>query len=537
MRVHEDKNLVFLGHAGFIYKTSQFLLLMDPWVDSNGAYFKSWFQFPCNHHIEKDLIKLLENDTRDKFIYISHNDKDHIDLSFLKKINKLQIQFLIPDFSKKIEMLSNLKDFCGIDMDKIYLFKDKSCIKIYNHTLKFYIQDSERESDSSIFIKSKGFNFLNSNDCKLHDRIPSIIKEEGSIDTLTMQFSGATWYPIVYRKFYGKNKYNKISIARKIHRFRVISNTIKNCGIKTYIPSAGPPCFLDPLLFNTNFEINNIFPDSKEISNFLNKNNNELNIINLFPGDILNFQDLEISKYFQENPFFKGLDPYDNKHAYLKKYQSLHIDKFKMNTITNNTELIKTFCKYLTKKLNLFEFTEEIDINLYFNIFKGETRTTIEINFKKKQINIVDKIPFKYFLVEIKEEYLDEYLKSNMNFHDFLLSFRQFMSRNPDQYDYLIDSFMCLEEFNLKSFNKKFNLLKEQEREKLEVEFKDKIYCIDRFCPHEGADLKYSLINEDGLLICPRHCWEFDLNNKGECRKINKFSINSSIVSTNENEL
>ena len=134
LRLHEDKNLVFLGHAGFIYKTSQFLLLMDPWVDSDGAYFKSWFQFPCNHHIEKDLIKLLENDTREKFIYISHNDKDHIDLSFLKKINKLQIKFLIPDFSKKIEMLSILKDFCAINIDKIHLFKDKSCLKIYDHS-------------------------------------------------------------------------------------------------------------------------------------------------------------------------------------------------------------------------------------------------------------------------------------------------------------------------------------------------------------------------------------------------------------------
>ena len=536
MRVLEDKKLIFLGHAGFIYKTAQFLLLMDPWVDSDGAYFKSWYQFPCNHHIEKDLINLLEKDTRDKFIYISHNDKDHMDLAFLKKINKLQIKFLIPDFSKKIEILSKLKNSCGINIDKIHLFKDNSYLKIHNHILKFYIIDSERESDSSILIKSNKFNFLNSNDCKLHDKIPAIIKEEGNIDILAMQFSGAAWHPIAYKNFYGENKYNKLSLTRKLNRFRTLSNTINNCKIRNYIPSAGPPCFLDPLLFNTNFEKNNIFPDSQEVSEFLNQNNKELNIINLNPGDILNFQDLKISKYFQENPCFKGLDPYENKHAYLKKYQSLHIAKFKINTIKKHKQLINKFCKELNDKLNSFDFNEEININLYFQILKVKTPTTIEVNFKKKLINIVDKLPNKYYLIEIKEEYLNEYLKSNLNFHDFLLSCRQNMSRNPDQYDYLIDSFICLDSVNLKKLKKKFNPLKEQISEKFQVEFQSKIYSIDRFCPHERADLKHSLINENGLLVCPRHCWEFDLNNKGKCTKVNKFSINASIVSTTENE-
>ena len=45
-------------------------------------------------------------------------------------------------------------------------------------------------------------------------------------------------------------------------------------------------------------------------------------------------------------------------------------------------------------------------------------------------------------------------------------------------------------------------------------------YEINRFCPHQGADLCNATITKQNLLICPRHGWEFDLNANG----INKSS-------------
>ena len=41
-------------------------------------------------------------------------------------------------------------------------------------------------------------------------------------------------------------------------------------------------------------------------------------------------------------------------------------------------------------------------------------------------------------------------------------------------------------------------------------------YEINRFCPHQGGDLKYALI-EGETLICPRHYWRFDLADGGKC--------------------
>ena len=42
------------------------------------------------------------------------------------------------------------------------------------------------------------------------------------------------------------------------------------------------------------------------------------------------------------------------------------------------------------------------------------------------------------------------------------------------------------------------------------------IFEIDRFCPHQGADLCNAKITPDNMLICPRHGWKFDLNKDGE---------------------
>ena len=41
-----------------------------------------------------------------------------------------------------------------------------------------------------------------------------------------------------------------------------------------------------------------------------------------------------------------------------------------------------------------------------------------------------------------------------------------------------------------------------------------KKYSIDRYCPHQGADLCSAQI-KDNKLICPRHGWIFDLDNLG----------------------
>lgn len=56
-----------------------------------------------------------------------------------------------------------------------------------------------------------------------------------------------------------------------------------------WLPSAGPPCFLDPTLFQLNFEPINIFPRAPEVIGFLKKRLKTMTLEtpNIMPGDIL----------------------------------------------------------------------------------------------------------------------------------------------------------------------------------------------------------------------------------------------------------
>ena len=56
------------------------------------------------------------------------------------------------------------------------------------------------------------------------------------------------------------------------------------------------------------------------------------------------------------------------------------------------------------------------------------------------------------------------------------------------------------------------------------------IFEINRFCPHNGADLCNAEINSDNHLVCPRHGWKFDLLNKG-IAKLSETTINSIKIS------
>ena len=52
-------------------------------------------------------------------------------------------------------------------------------------------------------------------------------------------------------------------------------------------------------------------------------------------------------------------------------------------------------------------------------------------------------------------------------------------------------------------------------------------FRIDRYCPHQKADLCKAEINDQNHLICPLHAWKFDLNNGGIDKKSN-LSLNST---------
>jgi len=78
--------ITILGHAGFCVETKESIVIIDPWLSKTGAYEASWFQYPKNHHMGDYVQELLSTSPKNKYIYISHEHKDHFDIDFLQSL-------------------------------------------------------------------------------------------------------------------------------------------------------------------------------------------------------------------------------------------------------------------------------------------------------------------------------------------------------------------------------------------------------------------------------------------------------------------
>jgi hypothetical protein len=89
-----------------------------------------------------------------------------------------------------------------------------------------------------------------------------LASEFGPIDVHMLQYSGAIWYPMVYdMPSRAKESFGSQKRQRQMDRAR---QYVAQVAATWVIPSAGPPCFLDPELRDLNDDHDdpaNIFPD------------------------------------------------------------------------------------------------------------------------------------------------------------------------------------------------------------------------------------------------------------------------------------
>ena len=99
---------------------------------------------------------------------------------------------------------------------------------------------------------------------------------------------------------------------------------------------------------------------------------------------------------------------------------------------------------------------------------------------------------------------------------DIALSLRASVQRKPDMLNTFVNIFLFSDPSNIRSG---FTTTLDVKDDRIVVinPKNGKNYEINRYCPHNGADLKDAIVDEEGNLICPRHSWLFDLENEGRC--------------------
>ncbi len=491
----------FLGQAGLCVESNGSKIVCDPWFSNTDGFLARWHQFPPNENIS--INELTDCD----YLYISHEHHDHFDRKFLKSFPK-DIQVIIANFQTK----DFRDDVANLGFSNIIELNDWQTLNLDNNFDVTLVTDPGKyKEDSSLLIKSEGFKILNKNDC-YHSKDYLEKFSSIGIDLLFTQFSGAIWYPMIYDYDDKTKKEAAKKVRERLNEYFIgVVNTIKPHYV---VPSAGPPCFLEDDSFEFNFVENGIFPDQNDIiPEIEGKLISKYNMMQPNDDVILNSN----SEIHFEN---KNSFDFSNKKELLLEYKQTRlpiIENFLKDIPSTKNELYENFCEFFNDIFNYSGyFTSKVEQLVEFEIagdYGGNWQIDFNENFPKIYDHKIKESNYKFIL---DSKFLNLILQEKINWEDFLLSLRLKISRNPDVYNGAL--------FALLQYGRSPLLIQRAENFELRskspitinVQDKNKMYKIQKFCPHLGEDLKNATI-KDGILICPRHQWNFDLNSCGKC--------------------
>jgi len=502
--------ITFLGHAGFLVETEQAVLVADPWLSPSGAFDAAWFQFPRNHHLAALVQEKLADGNRSRYLYISHEHKDHFDKSFLDSIQCRDFTVILPKFDRP----ALAEAMSGYGCRDIVLAEHQEELKISGGTLKLYLDDSELNRDSAMLLKADGYSFLNLNDCRVNDALPAIRREEGSIDVLATQFSGANWHPVCYD--YPAPRYEAISKKKVMAKFHGVAQGIKTISPTFYLPTAGPPCFLDPTLLPINFQPTNIFPQAWAITRYLERRFPGATTAwpELMPGDVLDVAAGRVHARGTERVDEAGFRSYVEDYAAL--YAGFFQARQELYDAWEPSSLLERLRESLRGKLDALELHTRVTTNLYFG-FTDVPEVMLRVNFPERDIAVCRTIDeANFYQIRAPSWEVARVLEDRISWEDFAHTFRLRLTREPDVYQTIISAFIRLEPPDLNRFCQKI-LNIESRQERIVKEANGTRYVVDRYCPHQGGDLLYGWIEDDRYLTCPRHGWRYDLQNEGDC--------------------
>ena len=244
-----------LGHAGILIETEHGSIVCDPWFTP--TFFGSWFVFPRNDQLPAVLSARIENAD---FLYISHLHGDHFDETWLRFHLRRDITVLVPGYpTRELEGRLSSLGFTTILRTEDGVETDLGGgLRVAIH-VETSISDGPG-GDSALMVSDGTARLVNQNDCRTSDL--GALRAHGPVDLHWLQYSGAIWYPMVYDET--AERMRTLVDAKVDSQFTRAMKYVEALDATAVVPSAGPPCFLDPDLFHLNWITGDeltIFPD------------------------------------------------------------------------------------------------------------------------------------------------------------------------------------------------------------------------------------------------------------------------------------
>ena len=476
---------------------------------------------PPNDHCLQWVLEKMNK--KPVLVYVTHEHGDHYDEETLEKLLPYASELCIPDYENAF-FKNHIEKRLGI---RPRLLAEDDPQKFYDIQFKIFIDESGINRDSAIFFKSKDLSFFDSNDCKIFDRASHLVETCGSIDIMSAQFSGANMHPICYEMT--PEEYKRISQQKRMRKFTAIRNYISDLKPKYFLPSAGPPIFSYPEHYHLNFETGNIFPKWWEFEAYLKNRQIGAQFMSLGVGGSvtaerggLKFEGLA-SKLGDEE-LKEIVDYYRTVDSNLPACSAPPVE-----------EVLAYFEQEMNSKIEVLKNNPGVRLGcpLYCEVKTGEDSSVVYlIDPDRLVLEKVsrDAISPPYYLHGTDVAAIGKLMRSGKGWGTYSLSFLCRNRRVPDIFDSAMSIFFKANnnddlDFGLKKLDQFRN---SDEYIKLTRNECGSTVTCKRFCPHQGADLKYARF--DGkYLVCPRHQWRFDCENGGVADN-SRDSINARIT-------
>lgn len=494
-----------IGHAGIFIETRQGTILCDPWF--NPAFFGSWFVFPRNDGLPHPLRDEILHPS---YLYISHLHGDHLDEKWLSENIPRHTPVLLPDFPTN-ELERRLRSL-GFDTF-VHTTNGVETDLGDGLTVAIHVETSITDGpagDSALVVSDGVHRIVDQNDCRPSDL--HALRSHGPIDQHWIQYSGAIWYPMVYEE--SPETMRQLVDLKVESQFSRALRYVEALDARAVVPSAGPPCFLDPDLFRFNMidgDELSIFPDQ---TSFLDRLAavGRAGVMNI-PGTVIKCG----SEAEPQHPIpvdeVRGI--FTHKREYLERYQSDYLPylaELKESWEKPAPNLVGRLKAWWEPLMTLAPTLCDA-IGSACLLQAGDTEVLID--FPKRQVRAHDGEPFG-FRFDIDRRLVETVVAQNaVDWSDKLfLSCRFGAWRSGPYNEYLYNFFKSL------SVERMQRTEAEAVRKIAPPEPSDEIrigdHMVERYCPHRRADLGVFGESDGTTLVCTLHGWKFDLET-GRC--------------------
>jgi UDP-MurNAc hydroxylase len=506
-----------LGHAGLRIDAPGVRVLADPWLSPGGAFLGSWFPFPDNSHLPGPPLRDVDA------VVVSHEHLDHLDLPFLASL-PADVPVVVPRYPSTI-MQRRLRDagrrrVVVLEPWQRYPLGDRG------DWLTVIPEQCPMSHDAAVLFSVGGAAVLHTNDARISlSQVRRAVEEVGRpLDVMGVQMSGASWHPVRYE--YDEADRDRISESKRVGKFKAVTRLVRQVKPRLVLPYAGPPCFLDPDLFELNSGLHGpgIFPDQDEARAWLTERLPQQRTEYLLPGDRLEIEGpdrLDVLRDPQWEGFSLRSGPAERR-RYLEEYAARRAPDVAQAWAANpvpaaDSRLGERFAAHVESLGTLSEyFLARIGMTLRFEV-SGPAGGTWDAHIgpDRVSVDLDGGTGHADYLLRMDGRWLAGVVEGRTRWEELLLSLRFSARREPDHYnDYLVGLLKHADLAALRAVEE-FEAARDP-FETIEVEHDGGRVAVSRYCPHAGEDLAETAVVDGGVLRCLGHNFEFDLTT-GAC--------------------